>query len=188
MKNAFAYILLAVLLVVFWVEFHKEKNYLEKIDSLTDEIFVLKAEAEGAYREMEFYQAKAMALGNELADEQKLTADLKANHHRLIKQLRSQPPVEVVTTNIRMAECDSCMEVGAQIVRENELQKMQLIQMDSALFNCQRGYTNLDTALKVGEARFAICEKQAEALTAENSKLKVVTGFALALAVLGIVF
>lgn len=193
MKNWLTITLLALAILMlfllpWWGERKAVKNYQRQVDSLSRVMNDYKAEAATAWQEMEFYQARANAYGSELAELKKDQQLAKEKHHRQLQALRQAPPVQVITTNIRMAECDSCMEVGQKVARENEVQAMKLVEMDSALASCQRGYLMLDTALKVSEDRFDVCEKNNKSLTTENEKLKVITALALSMAVIGILF
>lgn len=99
-----------------------------------------------ALAEMEAAQQAANKLTVELDSLKNAHQQLKAQHGRNLAELRKRPPVQVISTNIREAECDSAIDVGQSLLAENERQYEAIGQLHIALDACQEAHLQRDSA------------------------------------------
>lgn len=139
---------LVALCVFVWLLRPWERQPQKQLPSSSERIIKLELEALNALAEMEAAQQAATKLTLELDSLKHSQEQLKKQHSRNLAELRKRAPVQVMSTNIREAECDSAIDVGQSLLAENERQYEVIGQLHNALDACQEAHQKRDTALQ----------------------------------------
>ncbi|QXN68068.1 hypothetical protein [Microcystis phage Mae-Yong924-2] len=139
---------LAALCVFVWLLRPWERQPQKRLPSSNERIIKLELEALNALAEMEAAQEAATKLTLELDSLKHAQEQLKKQHSRNLAELRKRAPIQVISTNIREAECDSAIDVGQSLLAENERQYEAIGQLHNALDACQEANQKRDSALQ----------------------------------------
>lgn len=147
-KNLKLYGVLAALCVVVVLFFMRACQPRQQVQSPADvqkSIIQLELQALNALAEMEAAQEAANKLTLEADSLRHANQLLQQRHGRQLAELRKRPPVTVTTTNIKLAECDSAIDVGQSLLAENEKQYAAIGELHNALDACQAAHSKRDS-------------------------------------------
>lgn len=146
-KNLLLIGALAALCVFVWLLRPWERRPQQQaVPALQHEVIKLELQTLNALAEMEAAQEAATKLMLEVDSLKHANTQLKQHHGRKLAELRKKPPVPVTTTNIKMAECDSAIDVGLSLLAENERQYAAIGELHTALDACQEAHSIRDSA------------------------------------------
>lgn len=169
-KNLLLIGALAALCVFVWLLRPWERRPQQQaVPELQMQVIKHELAALNALAEMEAAQNAANKLTLELDSLKNAHQQLKAQHGRNLAELRKRPPVQVISTNIREAECDSAIDVGQSLLAENERQYEAIGQLHAAFDACQEAHSQRDSA---AQHRDQINTQLQADLTTTKSKLE----------------
>lgn len=163
MKNILLGVLIATIVVLLLLLCKRQPQQFvndSRIDSLKHAARVHQALSDQYRVAMDSAMRKVDELALRLIVAQQETDSLQDSHHARITALRNQPPDTVLTTSLVMAECDSCMEVGARILKQNEIQTMKIIGLEEAVTACQTSNAHLDTLSTAQTGTIQVLEQE----------------------------
>ncbi|MBA4304623.1 MAG: hypothetical protein C0424_10400 [Sphingobacteriaceae bacterium] len=136
---------LCVLVVLFFMRACQPRQQVQNPAALQKSIIQLELQALNALAEMEAAQEAANKLILEADSLRHANQLLQQRHGRQLAELRKKPPVAVTTTNIKLAECDSAIDVGQSLMAENEKQYAAIGELHNALDACQDAHSKRDS-------------------------------------------
>lgn len=136
---------LCVVVVLFFMRACQPRQQVQTPADVQKSIIQLELQALNALAEMEAAQEAANKLTLEADSLRHANHLLQQRHGRQLAELRKRPPVMVTTTNIKLAECDSAIDLGQSLLAENEKQYEAIGELHNALDACQEAHSKRDS-------------------------------------------